>query len=203
MGDEGEVFGVVGPIWGQARVCGARVAGDEGAGYAPPRVLTRLKITGIDVFSAGALAAVEEADDEITLHDAQRGVYKKIVLRDDKVVGTVLYGNVADGPWYVQLMRDKVDVAPFRDLLVFGRAFAEQAGAALPQVDIAAMPDSEQICGCNGVSKGTICHAIANKELQTLDAVRAHTKASGSCGSGNGLVRATPAHVSGGPRGAR
>src|SRR6266849_2764368 len=185
----GQVFGLVAPIWEQARVCGSRLAGDDAAVYVPPPVFTSLKITGIDVFSAGALAAVEEADDEITLHDAKRGVYKKIVLRDDKVVGTVLYGNVADGPWYVQLMRDKVDVAPFRDLLVFGRAFAEQAGAALPQVDIAAMPDSEQICGCNGVAKGTICQAIVGKGLQTLDAVRAHTKASASCGSCTGLVK--------------
>src|SRR5205814_9808969 len=109
----GQVSGLVAPIWEQAKVCGARLAGDAAAVYVPPPVFTSLKITGIDVFSAGALAAVEEADDEITLHDAKRGVYKKIVLRDDKIVGTVLYGNVADGPWYVQLMRDKLDVAPF------------------------------------------------------------------------------------------
>jgi nitrite reductase (NADH) large subunit len=194
----GQVFGLVAPIWEQAKVCGARLAGDDAAVYVPPPVFTSLKITGIDVFSAGALGAADEADDEITLHDAKRGVYKKVVLRDDKVVGTVLYGNVADGPWYVQLMRDKVDVAPFRDLLVFGRAFAEQAGAALPQVDIAAMADSEQICGCNGVSKGTICQAILSKGLQTLDAVRAHTKASASCGSCTCMVESILAHVSGG-----
>src|SRR5215213_6180704 len=103
----GQVFGLVAPIWEQAKVCGARLAGDSDAVYVPPPVFTSLKITGIDVFSAGALGAAEETDDEITLHDAKRGVYKKVVLRDDKVVGTVLYGSVADGPWYVQLMRDK------------------------------------------------------------------------------------------------
>ena len=79
------------------------------------------------MFSAGALAAADEADEEITLHDAKRGLYKKVILRDDRVVGSVLYGSVADGPWYVQLMRDKVDVSAFRDQIVFGRAFAEQA----------------------------------------------------------------------------
>src|SRR5438874_7670774 len=103
----GQVFGLVAPIWEQAKVCGARLAGDDLAVYVPPPVFTSLKITGIDVFSAGALAAADEADDEITLHDAKRGVYKKVILRDDRVVGTVLYGSVADGPWYVQLMRDK------------------------------------------------------------------------------------------------
>jgi nitrite reductase (NADH) large subunit len=194
----GQVFGLVAPIWEQATVCGARLTGDATAVYVPPPVFTSLKITGIDVFSAGALAAADQHDDEITLHDAKRGVYKKVVLRDDKVVGTVLYGHVADGPWYVQLMRNKVDVSAFRDQLVFGRAFAEQAGAAPPQVDIAAMVDAEQVCGCNGVSKGTICRTILDKGLKTVDAVRAHTKASASCGSCTGTVEAILAHVRGG-----
>ena len=123
----GQVFGLVAPIWDQAKVCGARLAGDVAAVYVPPPVFTSLKITGVDVFSAGALAAADEADQEITLHDAKRGLYKKVILRDSRVVGSVLYGSVADGPWYVQLMRDKVDVSSLRDQIVFGRAFAEQA----------------------------------------------------------------------------
>jgi nitrite reductase (NADH) large subunit len=133
----GQVFGLVAPIWEQARVCGARLAGDSTAVYVPPPVFTSLKITGVDVFSAGALAAADEADEEITLHDAKRGLYKKVILRDDKVVGAVLYGSVADGPWYVELMRDKVDVSAIRDQIVFGRAFAEQA-AAPPDIEMAA-----------------------------------------------------------------
>jgi nitrite reductase (NADH) large subunit len=134
----GQVFGLVAPIWDQASVCGARLAGDAAAVYVPPPVFTSLKITGVDVFSAGALAAADEADEEITLHDAKRGLYKKVILRDDKVVGSVLYGSVADGPWYVELMRDKVDVSPIRDQIVFGRAFAEQAVAPPPPADGAA-----------------------------------------------------------------
>jgi nitrite reductase (NADH) large subunit len=138
----GQVFGLVAPIWDQAKVCGARLAGDATAVYVPTPVFTSLKITGIDVFSAGALAAADEADQEITLHDAKRGLYKKVILRDDKIVGSVLYGSVADGPWYVQLMRDKADVSSFRDQLVFGQAFAEQANAALSQADSAASVDA-------------------------------------------------------------
>jgi nitrite reductase (NADH) large subunit len=133
----GQVFGLVAPIWEQAQVCGARLAGDSTAVYVPPPVFTSLKITGVDVFSAGALAAADEADEEITLHDAKRGLYKKVILRDDKVVGAVLYGSVADGPWYVELMRDKVDVSAIRDQIVFGRAFAERA-AAPPGIEMAA-----------------------------------------------------------------
>ena len=123
----GQVFGLVAPIWEQAKVCGARLAGDTAAVYDPPPVFTSLKITGVDVFSAGVLAATDECDEELTLHDAAGGLYKKVILRDDRVVGSVLYGSVADGPWYVQLMRDKADVSSFRDQIVFGRGFAEAA----------------------------------------------------------------------------
>ena len=193
----GQVFGLVAPIREQAKVCGARLAGDAEAVYLPPPVFTSLKITGIDVFSAGALAAADEADEEITLHDARRGVYKKLILRDDRIVGSVLYGSIADGPWYVELMRERVDVSAFRDQLVFGRAFAEQAGVPPRRLDIAAMADTEQVCDCNGVSKGRICTAIRSNGLTTLDAVRAHTKASASCGQCTGKVEAILAHLGG------
>jgi len=133
----GQVFGLVAPIWDQAKVAGARLAGDEVI-YVPPPVFTSLKITGVDVFSAGRLAAADAADDEITLHDEKRGLYKKVILRDDRVVGSVLYGSVADGPWYVELMRARADVSSIRDQIVFGRAFAEQA-AVVPPRDVPTM----------------------------------------------------------------
>jgi len=140
----GLVFGLIAPIWEQAKVCGARLAGEDTV-YVPPPPFTSLKITGVDVFSAGTLAAADEAEEEITLHDAKRGLYKKVILRDDRVVGSVLYGGVADGPWYVDLMRGKVDVSSFRDQLVFGHAFAERA--ALPQVDSAVTADTDASLG--------------------------------------------------------
>src|ERR1700742_3054801 len=121
----GNVFGLVAPIWDQAKVCAARLAGDEEALFVSKALATSLKITGVDVFSAGALMAADEADDEITLRDDARGLYKKIVLRDGKLVGAVLYGDVADGQWYLQMMRDKEDVSALREGLGFGRAFAE------------------------------------------------------------------------------
>ncbi len=130
----GQTFGLLAPIWDQAKVCGARLAGDAGVVYVPPPVFTSLKITGIDVFSAGALAAADDADEELTLHDAGRGLYKKVILRNGKVVGSVLYGDVADGPWYVELMREQADVSAFRDQIAFGRAFAE-AAIASPQAE--------------------------------------------------------------------
>jgi nitrite reductase (NADH) large subunit len=137
----GKVFGLVAPIWDQAKACGARLAGDAAAVYVPPPVFTSLKITGIDVFSVGALAAADDADEELTLHDAKRGLYKKVILRDDRVVGSVLYGDVADGPWYVRLMREHTDVSAIRDQIVFGRAFAQ--AAALPHAECAPSRDAD------------------------------------------------------------
>jgi nitrite reductase (NADH) large subunit len=123
----GRVFGLVAPIWEQAQVCGARLAGDRGAVYLPSPVVTSLKITGVNVFSAGALAAEDDADEELALHDPRRAIRKKLVLREGRLVGCVLYGDVADGPWYFELMRDEADISAFRDRIVFGRDFAKAA----------------------------------------------------------------------------
>src|SRR4051812_791929 len=193
----GNVFGLVAPIWDQAKVCAARLAGDAEALFVSKALATSLKITGVDVFSAGALMAADEADDEITLRDDARGLYKKIVLRDGKLVGAVLYGDVADGQWYLQLMRDKEDISALRERLVFGRAFAEAITGKPAAPDFAAMPDDTQICGCNGVCKGTIVSTIQAKKLTSLSEVRAHTKASASCGQCTPQVEALLAFAAG------
>ena len=194
----GAVFGLVAPIWDQAKVCAARLVGDEHALFTSQALSTSLKITGVDVFSAGALMAEGESDDEITLRDDNRGLYKKIVVRDGQLVGAVLYGDVADGHWYLSLMRGKTDISEIRDKLVFGRAFAESLPAGKTGPDVASMPDDTQICGCNGVSKGSIVCAIKDKSLVSLSQVRAHTKASASCGQCTGLVEALLADTLGG-----
>ena len=192
----GQVFGLVAPIWEQAKVCAARLAGDTESIYVTPALSTRLKITGIDVFSAGQLAAQDEGDEELIYRDSAKGIYKKLVLRDDKVVGAVMYGDVADGAWYFQLMREKADVAAMRDRMIFGQAYADVAARG-KGVDVAAMADSTQVCGCNGVSKGAIVKAITEKGLTSLDEVKAHTKAGSSCGQCSSVVQAILAHVTG------
>jgi nitrite reductase (NADH) large subunit len=192
----GQVFGLVAPLWDQAKACAARLAGDETAMFVSQAPSTSLKITGIDVFSAGALTAADADDDEITLRDDSRGVYKKVVLRDGKLMGAVLYGDVGDGPWYLQLMRDKIDVSAFRERLVFGRAFVDAEGKAVGP-DPASMPENAQICGCNGVAKGTIIRAIRDRKLASLAQVRAYTKASASCGQCTSLVEGLLASAAG------
>jgi nitrite reductase (NADH) large subunit len=190
----GQVFGLVAPLWNQAKACAARLAGDADARFVPPPLSTRLKITGVDVFSTGALAAADPADEEITFQDVARGVYRKLVLRQGKVAGAVMYGDVTDSAWYFQLLREGTDVAPMRDTLILGRA------AVAPDLAtaMAALPDTAEICGCNGVCKGAIVSAIAEHGLATLEAVRAHTKASASCGSCTGQVEGLLALALGG-----
>ena len=192
----GQVFGLVAPIWEQAKVCADRLVGGTGSAYATPAMSTRLKITGIDVFSAGQLAAQDDADCEVVFRDVSRGVYKKLVIRDDKLVGAVLYGDVADGSWYFQLLGEGKPLGVLRDTAIFGQAYATPSGGAAGP-DVAAMPDSAQVCGCNGVCKGTIVEAIKAKGLTSLDEVRAHTKASASCGQCTNVVKAILANVTG------
>ncbi len=82
------------------------------------------------MFSAGVLTAAEEDDDLVTLSDTTVGIYKKLMLRGDLLVGCVLYGDVADGPWYVALMQRQSTTAAWRDHLIFGRDIVEAAPAA-------------------------------------------------------------------------
>ena len=120
----GQTFGLVGPLWEQARICAAVLCGDTPQPYVASAPHTSLKVTGIDVFSAGALEARDDGDDEITLRDAGSNQYKKLVVRDGRLVGAILYGEIADGPWFVELIESKRDITPLRDGLIFGRALA-------------------------------------------------------------------------------
>jgi nitrite reductase (NADH) large subunit len=123
----GKTFGLVGPLWEQARICAATLCGDVPEPYIAPTPHTSLKVTGVDVFSAGVLEARDDDDEEITLRDAGSGQYKKLVLRDGRLAGAILYGEITDGPWFVELIDSKREIAPLRDGLIFGRALAMAA----------------------------------------------------------------------------
>lgn len=182
----GATYGLVAPIWGMAKVCADRLTGTAESDFAAPLSGTRLKVTGIDMFSAGDFAG-GEGTEEIVFRDPARGSYKRLVLKDERLQGVVLYGDARDGGWYLDLMRRGEPLGELRDLAIFGEAVATAAkggGAAeSPAQAVAALPAEAEICGCNGVCKGRILRAIEGEGLKSLDAVRAHTKASASCGS--------------------
>ncbi|MGV1768141.1 nitrite reductase large subunit NirB [Rhizobium rhizogenes] len=182
----GLVYGLVAPLYEMARVAASHLADDRSPEFKHSDTPTKLKVTGIDLYSLGEFADGEDRQ-EIVLRDATAGIYKRVVLKDDRIIGVVLYGDVSDGAWFNDLKKKSTDISGMRDTLIFGQAF--QGGGILdPVAAVAALPDDAEICGCNGVCKGKITSAIVSKGLTTLDSVRAHTKASASCGTCTGLV---------------
>nr|MDP2191290.1 nitrite reductase large subunit NirB [Rhodoferax sp.] len=182
----GIAYGLVAPLFEQAKVAANHLAQFGIGRYTGSLTSTKLKVTGIDLFSAGEFMG-GVGTEEIVMSDPHEGVYKKLVLRDDKLVGACLYGDTVDGSWYFKLLRDGRSIADIRDRLMFGESNIGDTGVE-GHSKAAAMPDEAEVCGCNGVKKGTICKAIKEKGLFTLDEVRKHTKASASCGSCTGLV---------------
>jgi nitrite reductase (NADH) large subunit len=176
----GLCYGLVAPLFEMAKVVAAQLCGERDAAYSGSVTSTKLKVTGIDLFSAGDFSEGDESD-EIVLRDPSRGVYKRIVLKGDRVKGAVLYGETDDGPWLFDLLKKETDISAMRDTLILGQSY--QGGPPLdPVAAVAALPDDAEICGCNGVCKGAIVSAIAKGGLTSLEEVRAQTKASASCG---------------------
>lgn len=181
---DGAVFGLVAPLYDQAKVAAKTLLGEE-ARFVQKELSTKLKVTGCDLFSAGDFADGEGRED-IVFRDPARGVYRRLVIENNVVIGAVMYGDTADSNWFFGLIRDKTDIAEMRDTLIFGPAF--QGGTPLdPLKAVAALPRDAEICGCNGICKGQIEDAIAAGATD-LGAIKATTKASASCGTCTGLV---------------
>lgn len=181
----GQCYGLVAPLYDMAKVIAQNLLGGAST-YKGSVTATKLKVTGIDLYSAGDFSE-GEGREEIVLRDATSGIYKRLVLQDNRIIGAVLYGETGDGPWFFDLLKKGEDISEMRDTLIFGQAY--QGGTPLdPSAAVAALPDDAEICGCNGVCKSTITTAIISKGLTSLEEVQAHTKASASCGSCTGLV---------------
>ncbi|MCE9570262.1 MAG: nitrite reductase large subunit NirB [Rhodocyclales bacterium] len=192
----GIAYGLVAPLFEQAKVCANHLANFGIARYTGSVTSTKLKVTGIDLFSAGNFMG-GAGTDEIVLNDPSGGVYKKLVVKNDILVGAVLYGDTADGAWYFQMVKEGQNIHQIRDHLMFGQNHVGDVGHAGVS-KAATMADDAQVCGCNGVCKGDIVKAIKSQGLFTLEDVRKHTKASSSCGSCTGLVEQILASTIGG-----
>jgi len=115
----GVAYGLVAPLFDQARVCASHLAMQGFRRYLGSLTSTKLKVTGIELFSAGDFAGLPGTQ-SITLDDPTTGSYRKLVLKNDELVGACLYGDTADAAWYLQLIREGRNVADIRDLLMFG-----------------------------------------------------------------------------------
>ncbi|WP_149141083.1 nitrite reductase large subunit NirB [Gemmobacter caeruleus] len=179
-----QLFGLVAPLYDQAKVLARALIG-EAAAFRPVQTATKLKVTGVDLFSAGDFAEGPGRED-IVFRDPGRGIYKRLILEGDRLLGAVMYGDTADGSYFFDLIKQGKDVSDLRETLIFGPAFAGGSKAD-PLAAVAALPPEAEICGCNGVCKGKIVQAIEGGAT-SLDAIRATTKASASCGTCTGLV---------------
>ncbi|WP_426110128.1 NAD(P)/FAD-dependent oxidoreductase [Massilia sp. PWRC2] len=119
-------FGLVAPLWEQAKVAGAHLARSGHRRYVQTSTPTRLKVTGIELYSVGDFSGTASSED-LVLRDPRRGIYKRLIVEGDVLTGAVLYGDVSDGPWYSELIRQRVNIAPIRQQLLFGEALCSRA----------------------------------------------------------------------------
>lgn len=176
-------YGLVAPLYEQAAVLAKRLAGLETDGYHGSVVSTKLKVSGVDVFSAGQY--LDDVDTRaVRVQDEFGGVYKKVVIRGGKVVGSVLFGDISDGARLFSMIRSGEDVTGKEKEILLGSGGSAPSNADL----IASMSDDEIVCGCNGVSKGAVVTAINEKGCTSVNDIKACTKASASCGGCKPLI---------------
>jgi nitrite reductase (NADH) large subunit len=191
----GLCYGLVAPLFDMAKVAADTLVAGNGDGYVGAVTSTKLKVSGIDLFSAGDFSGGEGTED-IVFRDGVRGIYKRLVIKDEQLVGAVLYGDTLDGAWYFQLIKNGENISDIRSTMIFGQGF-EGGAETDPFKAVADLPMDAEICGCNGVCKGDIQHAITEGGLTTIAEVQAQTKASSSCGSCTGLVEKLIGHTIG------
>jgi nitrite reductase (NADH) large subunit len=173
------VYGLVAPLYEQGKVLAKRICAEEIRGYQGSVLSTQLKVSGVDVFSVGKIT---EDDDTkaIQVLDDWKGIYKKILVQNEKMAGAVLFGDTSEGNHLLSLINRGADISEYKQ----PEEKKEDSGISA----VAAMANDELVCGCNGVTKGTIVDAIQTLNLKTVEEVKGCTNASRSCGTCKSLV---------------
>ncbi|TDL77786.1 nitrite reductase large subunit NirB [Peribacillus frigoritolerans] len=179
---DGIAYGLVAPLYEQAKVLAKQICGNKTNPYKGSIVSTQLKVSGVNVFSAGDFTEGEDKK-AIKVFDDQDGIYKKIVLRGNQIVGAVLFGDTNDGSRLLSMIQKQADVSEISKVSILQPA-GEMAGSSL----VESMSAEEMVCGCNGVSKGAIVQAIQKQGCSSVDEIKACTSASRSCGGCKPLV---------------
>jgi nitrite reductase (NADH) large subunit len=177
----GQTFGLVAPLYDQARVLAATITDNRGPVFSAAAPAAKLKIMGVDIFSAGSIDESEEGVEVLRYEDPSLGAYKKLLVKDNRLHGMILVGDIEDEYTYMDWLKSGTDLSAMRRQLLFPPAGGDRG------LEIADMPDSETICGCNGVRKGEIIHAIHAHGIATMKGLKEHTRASTSCGTCAGL----------------
>nr|WP_154985551.1 FAD-dependent oxidoreductase [Paenibacillus xylanexedens] len=178
-------YGLVAPLYEQGKVLARTLCGQEVPGYAGSVPYSQLKVSGVDVFSAGEISG-DRMQTAIQHLDGIQGTYKKVLMQAGKVRGAILFGNTVEGTALLGLVQRGADVAEL----------APKEDAPDPAVTAAAaLSDQETVCACNNVTKATILKAIQEQGLETEEQVKQQTKASGSCGGCKPMVAALLKHA--------
>ncbi|RSK56650.1 nitrite reductase large subunit NirB [Bacillus canaveralius] len=177
---EGVVYGLVKPLYKQGAELAKHICGVPGDGYVGSVLSTQLKISGVNVFSIGKLAE-DRHSKAITVFNDVDGIYKKMIFQENRLVGSVLYGDIKEAPRLLDIIRKKKDIASVEKGILLSPAITGED-------PIASLKPSEMICNCNGVSKGAIIEAVISKGLSTVEQIKQCTKASGACGSCKPLI---------------
>ena len=179
----GICYGLVAPLIEQGKVLAATITGNKGPTYEGTVLGTKLKIMGVDVFSAGEINDKVDGSEVIRYEDPSLGVYKKLTLKNNKLSGVILVGETGDSHNYMDWLRSQKDLSTMRRQLLFPDSSGDTG------IDVAQMSDNETVCGCMGVSKGAIIQAIHEKGVCTMAQLKEHTRASTGCGSCTGLCQ--------------
>jgi nitrite reductase (NADH) large subunit len=177
----GRTFGLVAPIMEQVKVCAHNLVYGNEKTYEGSITYSMLKVAGINLFSAGKFRE-EEGDEVITFMDEGKSIYRKAVLRDNKIVGTILYGDIKGNNYLLDLIKEGKDVSDERPFFLLKHIIPSEITEAKE------LKDTDIVCNCNAVTKGEILKAILEKGAKTLEDIQSITKASTSCGSCAELV---------------
>lgn len=173
----GTAYGLVAPLYQQAQVLAKQICGIGNEGYHGSVLSTQLKVSGVDVFSSGKINESQHTK-VFKLYDDWRGVYKKVLIENGKITGAVLFGDTMEGNQLLSLIKKGASI----------EEYLETSNIDSEVSIVEKMADEELICGCNGVSKGTIVEAIRTQGLTSVDQVKGCTNASRSCGGCKSLV---------------
>lgn len=183
------VYGLVAPLYEQGKVLAEHITGKETKPYEGSITGTQLKVAGVDLFSAGEIFE-DESTKSIMVYNEYEGLYKRVLIRNNQIVGIVLYGDTKDSTRLYRMLTKKEDIT---GVSIFESQCTGEGGSD----DIASMPNDELVCGCNGVTKGAIVEAIQTQGLTTLDQVSHCTNAGRSCGRCKPMVSSILAHTLG------
>src|SRR6187402_48552 len=178
----GQVYGLVAPLWEQAKVLAAHLTdSDTDAAYHGTKVATKLKVMGVEVASMGITEATEEGDEVVQFTEAKKGTYKKLIIRNGRLVGGILLGDISKAPYLTQAFERNTPVPEERLSLLF------DIGAPSEAASVESMPPDMQVCNCNGVSKGKISECVKSGK-RSMKAVMDATRAGMGCGACKAMV---------------